>query len=325
MSKTRKTIGRTFSAPVLNSESSSGEFTQIFTLSTGRKVRFTRCTVPASDVESTTFVVQENNGRDQSALTPESLKDITRTLGLQQFFPAIGVRSRKGTEILDGSRRRAAALICRCGLDVLVTDDALTSAEARALAKDIQTAREHNLREVGLRLQTLKSAGLSQKEIAESEGLSQATVTRALQAASVSPELISVFPVQAVLSFTDYKTLLVTEEMFSVKGVDLNELLSNLADVMQDIREESSSSLADDEVKNLLIAEMKKEAAIMAQPASGEKTITKTLWQFGDKNRYARKKTKGRTFSYEFNRLAPDVQSALDEAIQKVLATHLEQ
>lgn len=323
MSKTRQTIGRTFSAPVLNSESSSEEFTQIFTLSSGRKVRFTRTTIPASEVESVTFVVQENNGRDQSALTPESLKDITRSLGLQQFFPAIGVRGREGVEILDGSRRRAAALICGCGLDVLLTDDALTSSEARALAKDIQTAREHNIREVGLRLQTLKSAGLSQKEIAESEGLSQATVTRALQAASVSAELISVFPVQAVLSFTDYKTLLATEELLSVKGVDLNDLLANLVDVMKDIREDAS--LADDEVKSLLIAEMKKEAAVIAQPASREKTITKTLWQFGDKNRFARKKTKGRTFSYEFNRLSPDVQSALDEAIEKVLKNHLQQ
>lgn len=321
MSKPRHTIGRTFSAPVLRSEESAEEFQQIFTLSSGRKVLFTRTTVSASDVEATTYVVQENNGRDQSALTPESLKDITRTLGLQQFFPAIGTRNEQGIEILDGSRRRASALIIRCGLDVLVTDDTLTPAEARALAKDIQTAREHNIREVGLRLQTLKSSGLSQKEIAESENLSQATVTRALQAASVSTDLLSVFPVQAVLSFSDYKTLLATEELLAGKGVGQAELLSNLADVLKEIR--TDESLADDEVKNKLIAEIRKEALVMGTPSSRDKTVTTTLWQFSDKNRFARKKTKGRTFSYEFNRLAPDVQSALDEAIRKVLTAHL--
>ena len=321
MSNKRRTIGRTFSAPVVNSDPETGVYQQVFTLSSGRKVLFNLVTVDAGDVAAATYVVQENNGRDQSALTPESLKDITRTLRLQQFFPAIGARSEKGIEILDGSRRRAAALICRCGLDVLVTDEPLTPAEARALAKDIQTAREHNIREVGLRLQTLKATGLSQKEIAESEHLSQAMVTRALQAASVSAELLSVFPVQAVLSFTDYRTLLASEEILSGKGTGPEELLTNLTDVLSDIR--NDTTLAEDEVKNKLIAEIRKEALIMGVPSSRDKTVTTTLWQFGDKNRYARKKTRGRTFSYEFNRLAPDVQSALDDAIDKVLALHL--
>ncbi|WAH61957.1 hypothetical protein LZ023_36090 (plasmid) [Pseudomonas silvicola] len=72
---------------------------------------------------------------------------------------------------------------------MLVTDVAITADEARRLAQDIQTAREHNLREVGMRLLSLKESGLSQKEIAQSEGLSQAKVTRALQAASVPLEL----------------------------------------------------------------------------------------------------------------------------------------
>ncbi len=42
---------------------------QVFTLKTGRKVTFRFVRVPASEVESKTFVNQENNGRDQLALT----------------------------------------------------------------------------------------------------------------------------------------------------------------------------------------------------------------------------------------------------------------
>ncbi|WAH61956.1 ParB N-terminal domain-containing protein (plasmid) [Pseudomonas silvicola] len=68
--------------------------------------------------EEKTYVVMETNGRDQSGLTPESLRDIIRTIKLQQFFPAIGVkRTVSLKKILDGSRRRAAALHCKTGLD----------------------------------------------------------------------------------------------------------------------------------------------------------------------------------------------------------------
>lgn len=322
MSKSRPTIGRTFNSPVLKNEPTAGEFQQVFTLTSGRKVRFTLTRISADDVERTTFVVLENNGRDQSALTAESLKDITRTIRLQQFFPAIGVRKNGVIEILDGSRRRASAIISKCGLDVLTTDENLTPAEARALAKDIQTAREHNIREVGLRLQTLKNSGMSQKDIAEAENLSQATVTRALQAASVPYELISVFPVQAVLSFSDYKSLLSIEEILSVKGIELSELISNLKDVFRSICDDAS--LADDEVKNKLVAEIRKEALVIGSSSLKDKTVTTSIWKFEDKNRFARKKIKGRMFSYEFNRLSPEIQEAIDEALEKILATHLE-
>lgn len=321
MSKSRPTIGRTFNSPVFKNEPSDEEFKQIFTLTSGRKVRFTRVRIPAADVESTTFVVLKNNGRDQSALTAESLKDIIRTIGSQQFFPAIGVREKDAIEILDGSRRRASAIISKCGLDVLVTDESLTAAEARALAKDIQTAREHNIREVGLRLQTLKKSGMSQKEIAETESLSQATVTRALQAANVSQALLSVFPVQAMLSFADYKSLLGIEEILSVKGIELSELVSNLKDVFNTVYGEAT--LADDEVKNKLIAEIRKEALAIGSSSLKDKTVTTSMWKFDDKNRFARKKTKGRMFSYEFNRLSPEIQSAIDEALEKILTVHL--
>lgn len=321
MSKSRPTIGRTFNSPVLKSEFPAEEFRQVFTLTSGRKVRFTLIRIPAPDVERTTFVVMENNGRDQSALTAESLKDITRTIRLQQFFPAIGIRKNDAIEILDGSRRRASAILCNSGLDILTTDEGLTTAEARALAKDIQTAREHNIREVGLRLQTLKNSGMSQKDIAEAENLSQATVTRALQAASVPRELLSIFPVQAVLSFADYKSLLVVEELLTAKGIDSSELIANLKDVFRSIC--ADASLADDEVKTRLIAEIRKEALVIGSSSTKDKMVTTVLWKFEDKNRFARKRTKGRTFSYEFNRLAPEVQNAIDEALERILATHL--
>jgi len=321
MNMKRNTIGRTFSAPVLNSEPATQPVKQVFTLSSGKKATFTRVTVPADEVAGKTFVVQEINGRDQAALTPESLEGITRTLRLQQFFPAIGVRKGENIEILDGSRRRAAAILCQVGLDVLVTDIALTAAEARNLAQDIQTAREHNIREIGLRLLALKESGLTQKEIAEDENLSQAKVTRALQAASVSAELLAVFPVQSELTYGDYKNLLAAEEMLTGMSISVPELLENISPVVSDIR--TQPTLAEDEVKNKIIAEIRKEAALLVMTPAKDKVVTTPLWDFSDKNRYARKKTRGRTFSYEFNRMPAELQSAIDSAIASVLNRHL--
>lgn len=320
MNKKRQTIGRTFSPPVIHEDIQSETAGQIFTLSSGRKAFFTKVTIPADEISENTFVIQETNGRDQSALTPESLKDITRTLSLQQFFPAIGVRRKEGTEILDGSRRRAAALICNSSLDVLVTDESLTVSEARALAQDIQTAREHNIREVGMRLLTLKKSGLSQKEIAEDERMSQAKVTRALQAASVSQDLLSLFPVQSELSYNDYRVLLTAEELLTSRSSSVTELSDNIRPVVTLICEDGG--LAEDEVKSKIIAEIRNEAALMGNATPTDKTTVTPLWQFPDKNRYARKKSRGRMFSYEFNRLSAEMQDDIDKAVHAVLARH---
>ncbi len=122
--------------------------------------------MPASEVESKTFVNQENNGRDQLALAEgESLKSIIQTIKFQQFFPCIGIKQSERIEILDGSRRRASAIFVRTGLDVMVTEEHLSADEARQLAKDIQTAKEHNLREIGLRLIALKESGFNQRKL----------------------------------------------------------------------------------------------------------------------------------------------------------------
>ena len=88
----RKTIGRQLNTQASMLEMADTGRSQVFTLKTGRKVTFRFVRVPASEVESKTFVNQENNGRDQLALTRESLKSIIQTIKFQQFFPCIGIK-----------------------------------------------------------------------------------------------------------------------------------------------------------------------------------------------------------------------------------------
>ncbi len=72
-------------------------------------------------------------------------------------------------------------------------------------------------REIGLRLIALKESGFNQKEIAELRDYLRLKLPVALQAAAVPQDLISLFPVQSELSFSDYKLLLEVNEN-SVKG-----------------------------------------------------------------------------------------------------------
>lgn len=317
----RRTIGRQLNSQATAENGSLTERNQYFTLKTGRKVKFTFVSVPAAEVQSTTFVNQDTNGRDQSALTKESLKEIINTIRFQQFFACIGVRNGDQIEILDGSRRRAAAIHVHAGLDIMVTSDQLSADEARQLAKDIQTAKEHNIREIGLRLLTLKESGMSQKDIAQSEGLSPAKVTRALQAASVPQELISLFPVQSELSFTDYKTLSDIDNNLVDKNISYQSLISNISEALDLIV--SDDQIPEDERKNGILKIIIKGSHSLLNPPVKDKATIVPLWEFSEKDKYARKKVKGRNFSYEFSRLTKEVQQELDQAIRDVLERHL--
>lgn len=321
MSAKRITIGRTFSQTPLETEETSETHTQTFVLSTGKRALFRSERIPANEVEDKTFVVMETNGRDQAGLTPDSLRDIIRTIKLQQFFPAIGVMQGGKIEILDGSRRRAAAIHCKTGLEVLVTDAEITADEARKLAQDIQTAREHNLREVGMRLLALKDGGLSQKEIAENQGLSQAKVTRALQAASVPSDLIALFPNHSELTYPDYKALLQAADKLNETGQSVETLIDNISMEIEVVC--SREGLAEDEVKNHILRLIRNASQTLVKEPEKDKTTSISLWPFADKDRFARKKTRGRMFSYEFNRQSKELQEELDKVISETLKKYL--
>lgn len=315
----RKTIGRTFSAQAV-APASTSVADQTFTLSSGQKATFVLKNITADKLENETYVDLFTNGRDQNALTPESLADITRTITLQQFFPAIGRNINGKIEILDGSRRRAAALHMNVGLNILVTESDITSEDARQLAADIQTAKEHNLREIGLRLLLLRDSGLNQTEIAQSQQLSKAKVTRAIQAATVPDDMLSVFPVQSELSYNDYKCLLDIAALFEKKKLDLDTLIVAVDDAMQ----HEDKSFTPDEWTKFALKTYREHAAVMVDKPKKEKAKVNPLWAFDDKNKYARKRNKGRDFSYEFSRMPKSLQVELDRVIAETLKKHLD-
>ncbi|EMK3312229.1 ParB/RepB/Spo0J family partition protein [Vibrio vulnificus] len=288
-------------------------------LASGNTATFNEVTLSYEQVRDNTYVTFEVNGRDQSLLTRDSLSDLA-SLEFQQFYPAVGRELNGKIDVLDGSRRRAWFLLQEGRVKtfrILVTQDEISVSDAKALAKQLQTAKEHNLREIGQQCIAIKSANaeITQAEIAKQVGLSQAGVSKAMKAASIDEKLVKLFPVVNALSHPDYalldKVMKTCEDKKQIAGF-VKKIEKSLVNIQAEysLEEQKDAIVAAIKVE-LKVAETKKE--------SGKAEVT-PLAQFDSKGMFARKRVKGRNFSYEFGRLSKEMQDKLDAAIAKVLA-----
>jgi ParB family chromosome partitioning protein len=318
MKKEMVKLGRQLGNSSFSKMMSESDSERVFTLKSGAQARFVLTRILHDDIEAQTFVDASVNGRDQAFLTPESVSDISRTIRLQQFFPAIGREVGGRIEILDGSRRRAACLYNGTTFEVLVTRDALSLSDARQLAADIQTAREHTLRELGKRLRVMYPADMNQSDIAAAEGLSAAKVTRAFQAASVPEEAISVFPTVSELSISDYQILLDVADKARIRGISAEQLASKVRERME---RDAEIHRSDPNYKAKIISYFRAESAEPKQGPASKKIVTEKLAEFADKKQFARKKTDSdkRVVTYEFSRLSAACQAELDAAVRNVI------
>ena len=90
---------------------------------------------------------------------------LTTTLFGDVYTRQVGER----IEVLDGSRRRAGCIFNETKFEILVTKDEISLGDARQLASDIQTAREHTLRELGKRFEVMYGKNMTKEEIARAE------------------------------------------------------------------------------------------------------------------------------------------------------------
>ena len=294
----------------------------------GKNVLFTAHHVKAADVEIFTVVDQAINGRDQETLTVESVSDITKSIATHQWFPVIAKYSNDGKkiEILDGSRRRLAAIQAGVGLDLLLAEKGckLSSEDARAISKEIQTAREHTIRDLGVSLLPLWQAGKKQADIAKDNGLSVAKVNRALTAARVPVEVVTVFPDPNELTHPDYKALLKISDEVEKKNFSLTDLIQSVSDKKLEKFSDTHSHLKPDEAKAFVMSLFQAEFNTLFKKSKGKEFSAHPLLQFVEKDKYARKRVKGSKIHYEFNRLEADVRTDLDKAIKEVLDKHYE-
>lgn len=291
----------------------------VWQLASGAVANFDEVTLSYEQVRDNTYVTFDVNGRDQSLLTKESLEDLS-SLEFQQFYPAVGYEIDGKIDVLDGSRRRAWFLLHEGRVKsfrILVTQDEISIADAKALAKQLQTAKEHNLREIGLQCLAIQQVneGITQADIAQQVGLSQAGVSKAMKAASVDEQLVLLFPDSSALSHPDY-TLLSKVMKICDSPKSLSQFIAVLDKELVNIQAEYELK----EQKDALINTIKAELKVIESKVVSDKAEVTLLAQFDSQGMFARKRVKGRNFSYEFGRLSKEVQNELDEAIAKVLA-----
>lgn len=315
--KKSEPIGRVFTgtgkitAP--NSAAGTGYSSKVFKLESGKKTRFKVVKIKHEEIESKTEVKFEINGRWQEELTKQSVSSLS-TIKDHQFFPAIAIKSENGKlNILDGSRRRMAAIFYGADLEVMVAEDEISVSDAKKLAKDIQTAKEHNLRDIGKRLERIKvKTGFDNKTLAEKEGLSAAKVGRALRAAMVHQELINFFDTSE-LTYPDYQFLLDVEEKLKAVSNPVDSWCVNLFIELEERFE--GINVLHGEIKKEEMLKIIKDGIPEKKTPPKPKVTTKVLKKLS-KDSFIKSKSKGRKVVIEFNRIPGELMSKLYKEIK---------
>lgn len=182
-----------------------------FTLKNGRQVNFVkRIFNNAEEIEALTKV-HEANGRNQDLLlVDESLNELVETMKHGQLYEAIGVERDGVSFILDGSRRRTAAILAQSSFVAYVTLDELSQTEAQYISDISKLSKPLTLIEKGQYYQTVKVREGFDSDVELSEYLSvdAANLSRCLKCYSYPNQLSLAFPLPAGLSSTNWKDII---------------------------------------------------------------------------------------------------------------------
>ncbi|MBB1388765.1 ParB N-terminal domain-containing protein [Shewanella sp. SG44-6] len=187
-----------------------------YKLASGKIVRFKEVTIAHKDIEALTAVDLTVNPRLTSSLTEAKLKNLSHSIKRNQFYAVVGYRRDNIIYIIDGSRRRKAAIIAGVGLRVLVTDDDIPEDELKDLVKEFQTNENLSTLEWGLLFSAELEANeeLKQKDLCDIYNKTTSFISRAVQASRISPELLGLFENLDPLTSDEYDQLKkITDEL----------------------------------------------------------------------------------------------------------------
>ncbi|GIU40981.1 chromosome partitioning protein ParB [Shewanella colwelliana] len=285
--------------------------TKEYTLLGGRKVKFTATTI-AANLLADTVKPHELNLRLPEELTRASLASMIETIKDQQFYPAICQKVGDVYYAMDGSRRRQAALFAGAGFDILYTESDLSVAEVKHLTKQLQTAKEHSLRERGKQYYGLMNPeqpegedtpakALTQTQIAEVMGVSQGYVSNALKAWSIPQSLISLYEYPSDIIPAEFNKLASVVAVCEKKGMDIDEFAKSV-----DIQPGTKN----DEVTTFIV-----EAAKVKKPKA------KQAVKFAEVNskKWAKEKIDKDKITLTLNRVTKDEYSKIQSYIKDVM------
>lgn len=253
-------IGRSIGELSPFSSNSQQAVSYEYTLHNGRKVMFQKVIVPADQVETLTFA-HDMNKRIAADLTRASLSLLINSIARQQYQPVIAQRIKGKYAALDGTRRRQAAIFAGVGLEILFCDEELMPAEVKALSKELQTAKEHSIRDNGRVFATLLSDDpmKTQAEIAELEGFTQGYVSKALQAWEIPQEIINLFEFPSDLTFSQFAEISKIIKVIIGKKIPLEEII-----LLTEVKPGTSNDEVIDFIREA--AEINKVVKVTAKP-----------------------------------------------------------
>lgn len=294
--------------------------TREVTLVTGRKVSFFPKVFKGEEILENTFVDDRVNGRNQSLINEINTLDVSETMSDQQYYPAWGCRAegKSGYSILDGSRRRSVCARDRLEFEGYYTDEVLTLEEQIALAKTLQTAKEHHASEMGQKYKaTMDAEGLNQKEVAALYKVSEATVTRALKALEIDIQILQLVPDLNKLSIRNWDRLHFLQEQLKGHKISVSDFCSSVNESVSTEVTNGGAELDNDLVLAHIELVLKDEYGVKKEAAP--KFVSTPLRGFRNKNRRAIKKVKGRTCHFELSQIPEEKLSRIEEFIKKEL------
>jgi ParB family chromosome partitioning protein len=258
------------------------------------------------------FVDEMVNGREQDNITSENVSSVSCSIEQTQFYPCYVVKVDGKYEFIDGSRRLAGAIEKGVGLECFVSEDEFTIADKIHLAAQLQTAKEHNFREQGIKIQNFINAeSIEQQEAARVFGHSTATISRLLKAASISKELLRIFPDRDLITLDGYGKLAKAEKELAKQEISVPVFLD---EHQIDIDEALALELPLTEKTKTLID-------VIADALFKKKTVKKEiakeipLAHYNDKNKYAKVISQGDKVQFMFKGLKPDITKQIEEFI----------
>ncbi|MDG1751925.1 MAG: ParB/RepB/Spo0J family partition protein [Thalassotalea sp.] len=283
-------------------------------LYSGSIAEFNLIKLSYEDLVKDSFVDEAVNGREQDNITPDNVSGVSDTIADTQFYPCYVVKNDEGKyEFIDGSRRRAGAIEKKIGLECYVSEDEFTIADKIHLAQQLQTAKEHNFREQGLKIKHfIESEGIEQQEAAKIFNHSPATISRLLKAASISKELLAIFPDRDLISLDNFGKLASVEKELSKQQLPVPVFLDdNQGVIEQAISQELPGTEKAKHIVDVLVAEAFNKPVVKKEPVEEF-----PLAHYTDKNKYAKILSQGDKVQFVFKGIKPSLTKEIENFIK---------
>ncbi|RSD30472.1 ParB/RepB/Spo0J family partition protein [Vibrio pectenicida] len=196
-----------------------------------------------ASIESST-AVDSSNIRIQDLLNDESLKDILSSIEVGQLYPAIGYMENGIVKIVDGSRRRKAAMIKDCTFSVEVADSKISLKDAEEIVRISEQKRKLSYIEWGKYYQAKLDSHVypNAKCLAEKEGISTGYVSLCLNAAKLPEEIIDVFiDLSLVSTQKDTRALVEIANILRNNELSPKDFINNIQDELSDVLSKSNT------------------------------------------------------------------------------------